>query len=260
MPDVSMSGPQYRAVVTPAPDSDPAGSARQAQVHGLGRPLSPQAVDLLGALAYTTFSSFCRFAEDSRYAPTLGERESLADLAVASYEAYSRVRATLAASQADPVAAMAPFVAPVDAFHDRTEPQDRLERLVKAYVGDAVLHDFYEAVARRLEPGVASLVGELAASRLSSGDVLAAAVRTAVAEDHRVTGRLALWARRLAGEALSQANRVLLDRPELARAVAAADGRAPGAGAAADLSGSQALLAELTERHSRRLATLGLTG
>ncbi|MEU7920622.1 ferritin-like fold-containing protein [Micromonospora zamorensis] len=38
-------------------------------------------------------------------------------------------------------------------------------------------------------------------------DSAAAEIRVAVADDSRVAGRLCMWARRLVGEALSQANR-----------------------------------------------------
>ncbi len=42
---------------------------------------------------------------------------------------------------------MAPFVAPLDAFHDSTPPNDWLEGLIKAYVGDGLATDFYREVA-----------------------------------------------------------------------------------------------------------------
>ena len=45
-------------------------------------------------------------------------------------------------------------------------------------------------------------------------------VRAAIVADHRVAGRLALWGRRLMGEALSQAQRVAAERDSLAALLA----------------------------------------
>ena len=50
-------------------------------------------------------------------------------------------------------------------------------------------------------------------------------VRAAIDADPRVAGRLALWARRLVGEALGQAQRVAAEREPLARLLA--DGSPP---------------------------------
>ncbi len=74
-------------------------------------------------------------------------------------------------------------------------------------------------------------------------------VRAAIASDPTVAGRLALWARRLVGEALVQAQRVAVDREALAALIA---------GGVGDLATVGRLLARLTQRHSDRMAQLGL--
>jgi len=79
------------------------------------------------------------------------------------------------------------------------------------------------------------------------------AVRSAIDEDPRVAGRLALWGRRLVGEALSQAQRVAAERDALSSLlVGGVDW--PGA----DLAEIGRMLARLTENHSRRMAEMGL--
>ena len=51
------------------------------------------------------------------------------------------------------------------------------------------------------------------------------AVRDAISDDPRIGGRLALWGRRLVGEALTQAQRVGVERDALASLLVGAPGR-----------------------------------
>jgi len=104
-----------------------------------------------------------------------------------------------------------------------------------------------------LDERTRDLVEHVAADR-SRGEVLASRVRAAIADDARLSGRLALWARRLVGEALSQAHRVVLDRPALARLVVGVDG------SGADLAEVGRMMSRLTDRHAQRMRDLGLSG
>jgi len=78
-------------------------------------------------------------------------------------------------------------------------------------------------------------------------------VRAAIRADPRVSGRLALWGRRLVGEALTQAQRVGVERDALSSLLVGAPGR-PGA----DLAELGRMFARLTDEHTRRMARLGL--
>jgi hypothetical protein len=145
---------------------------------------------------------------------------------------------------------MQPFVAPVDAFHARTAPSDWLEGLVKAYVGDGIAADFYRAVAQVLEPKTRDLVLTVLADT-GHAEFATARVRAAIEADPRVAGRLALWARRLVGEALGQAQRVAAEREPLARLLVGSD--------ADQLGNIGRMFARLTDEHANRMAALGLT-
>jgi hypothetical protein len=149
---------------------------------------------------------------------------------------------------------MLPFVEPLDAFHARTAPSDWLEGLVKAYVGDGIAADFYRAVAELLDPAAKALVQEVLADTGHAGFVIPR-VRAAIAADPKLAGRLALWARRLVGEALAQAHRVVIERPALAHLLVGPAG--PPAGSQGDIG---RMFAHLTDAHDRRMAELGLTG
>jgi hypothetical protein len=84
-------------------------------------------------------------------------------------------------------------------------------------------------------------------------DFVVGRVRQAIADDHRVGGRLALWGRRLMGEALSQAQRVAAERDSLAALLAGGVDR-PGL----DLAAMARMFTRLTENHTQRMAELGL--
>jgi hypothetical protein len=206
-------------------------------------------IDLLGLLAYGSLVAFFRLADDAALAVSLPDKADLARLAVAQFGSYQLLRDRVSQLGADPQAAMQPFVEPIDAFHARTAPADWLESLVKAYVGDGIAADFYRVTARLLDDPTRSIVLEVLAES-GYADFATARVREAIATDPPVAGRLALWARRLVGEALSQAQRVAAEREPLARLLAG--------GSAAQLGEIGRMFASLTDAHAERMAALGL--
>jgi hypothetical protein len=206
-------------------------------------------VDLLGLLAYASLTAFFRLTDDAALALALSDKTALAEMAVAEFGHYQLLRARLEESRADPEAAMQPFVAPVDAFHARTAPADWLEGLVKAYVGDGIAADFYRTVAQVLEPRTRDLVLTVLADT-GHAEFAIARVRSAIEADPRVEGRLALWARRLVGEALGQAQRVAAEREPLARLLVGGD--------QGQLGDVGRMFARLTDQHAARMAALGL--
>ncbi|MGW2147787.1 ferritin-like fold-containing protein [Nonomuraea bangladeshensis] len=210
---------------------------------------SPGVVDLLGVLAYAELSAYARMTEDAAtLAPSLADRAALSELAVAEYAHFRLLRDRLTELGADPDGAMAPFAGALDAWHAQTRPADWLQALVKTYVGDGIANDFYREVARHLDPAVAKLVDEVLVDEGRS-QFAVERVRAGIEADPTVGARLALWARRLVGEALSQAQQVAAARPELALSLMEASG------GQADIS---RLFATLTEEHNKRMAALGI--
>ncbi len=208
-------------------------------------------VDLLGMLAYATLSGFFRLTEDAAIAVSLDDKLALAEMAAAEYGRFRRLRRRLEELDVDPSAAMQPFVQGLDAFHARTRPADWLEGLVKAHVGGGISADFYRTIADLLDPRTRALVNEVLADTGRS-DFVIARVREAIAADPSVAGRLALWARRLVGEAFGQAESITAERESLARLLTGDD--------PARLGKIGRMFAKLTEAHSGRMAALGLVG
>lgn len=180
--------------------------------------------DLLGLVALGELLAFERMAADARLAPDLRRRAALGEMAAAEIASYRRLADRLTALGVRPEDAMAPYVEALQAYHDSTQPRDWAEAVTKAYVGDAITDDFLRAIATALdEPDRRLVLDVLHESRYA--EFAAAEIRSAVDADPRVAHRLSMWARRLVGEALSQANRVAAaDRGALTALIAQGSG------------------------------------
>jgi hypothetical protein len=208
-------------------------------------------IDFYAAMAYGELCAFERFSADARFSPTLHDRIAIGKLAAEEFAHFELVSAELAALGVDVEVAMEPFQAFVDAFHERTKPADWYEALMKAYVSDAVSGDFYRAVAGYLDPHSRDLVSRIKADT-GQAEVLRARLAQALSGDDRLASRLALWSRRLLGEALTQAQRVAFEHQFLGALLRQAD-------PASRKAATDALFAQLTGNHSRRMNSLGLT-
>jgi hypothetical protein len=220
---------------------------------GTDRQFREAVVDLLGALAYGELTGFSRLGADADLAPTLTTKAEMARLAVVKFQHYEALRGRLERLGVDADAAMEPFVVALDAFHERTAPSTWLEGLVKAYVGDGISFDFYREISAYVDPDTQALVADVLVDS-GQAEFVVREVRAAIEADPRVSGRLALWGRRLVGEALSQAQRVAADRDGLASLLVGSVDR-PGA----DLAELVRMFGRLTEAHSRRMGQLGLS-
>lgn len=213
-----------------------------------GPPPTAAVVDLLGMLAYAELLAFDRMAADARLAPDVTRRAILSEMAGLEIANYGRIAARLAELGVAPAEAMAPFRAALDAYHDQTLPKDWLEALTKAYVGDSIADDFIREAAAFLDTTDRDLILDVLHDTRYA-DYAAAEIRRSLDEDPDLANRLSMWARRLVGEALSQAQRVAAERPSFAELLVEG---------AADLSGVAAMIKRLTAAHTTRMATIGL--
>jgi hypothetical protein len=209
-------------------------------------------VDLLGVIAYGEISAFERLAEDAKLAPTLQDKVALATMASAEFGKVAPLHARITELGADPFVAMAPFRLPIDQFHLHTAPADWLEGLIKAYVGDGLANDFFREIAAYLDHHTRDLVVSSVEDAGHAAFVVER-VRETIAADPPLGGRLALWGRRLMGEALTQAQRVAAERDALSALLAGGVDR-PGL----DLAAIGRMFTRLTERHAERMSELGL--
>lgn len=209
----------------------------------------PAVVDLLGVLAYGELTAFIRMAADSDLAPTLSLKAAMAGLAGTELTQYTQLVEHMQGMGIDAEQAMAPFVVPFAAYHERTRPNGWLEGLVKAYVGDGIAKDFYREMSVLVPEDTRAVMG-LALDDEGQADFVVQIVRDALHTDRTAAGRLALWGRRLMGEALSQAQAVAVEREALSALLV---------GGGIDLAEVGAMFTRLTEQHQRRMNRLGLS-
>ena len=210
-------------------------------------------VALLGALAYGELNGFLDIAQEAGFAPSSRDRATLAKVATQEFSHYERLAVRIEQLGADPHQAMAAFTKAIDDWHRRTTASDWLEALMKVYAGNSIANDFYREVSDLVDPATRTLMRE---ALEDSGQVEFAAgeLRRAIAADDKVAGRLALWGRRLIGEALSQAQRVAADNDDL-MALLVDDG----SGYGLDLGGWMHMFTRLTDAHTARMEALGLS-
>jgi hypothetical protein len=205
-------------------------------------------VDLLGLVAYGELLAFDRMAADARLAPDLRRRALLSEMAGLEIIKYRRLVDRLTELGVAPDEAMAPYLDPLQAYHDSTEPKDWLEAVTKAYVGDAIADDFFREIAASLaEPDRQLVLDVLHDSQYEN--FAGEEIRAAIVADPKVANRLSMWARRLVGEGLTQAGRMAGDRIALTNLLVAGSG---------DQAAVQALFKRLTAGHTARMAAVGL--
>src|ERR1700742_337770 len=209
----------------------------------------PGVNELFAVLAYGEIAAFYRLTDEARMAPDLRGRISMASMAAAEMQHYEQLRDALERRGVDVVVAMSKYVSALENYHRLTMPSTWLEALVKTYVGDALAADLYLEIADGL-PGEVAGVVRAALSETGHSQFVVAEVRAAVTTSGKQRSRLALWSRRLFGEAITQAQYLLADHDELVDLVLSGT---------AGLGQLNAFFDRLQHTHDRRMRELGLS-
>jgi tRNA isopentenyl-2-thiomethyl-A-37 hydroxylase MiaE len=224
-------------------------SSSAAPAHTSKVPADHPGVDKLFALlAYGEVAAFYRLTEEARMAPNLTGRINMASMAAAEMGHYELLRDALERRGVDVVSAMTDYASTLENYHSLTTPSTWLEALVKTYVGDALAADFYLEIAGALPDEVADVVRDVLAET-SHSQFVVDEVREAVAASEVHRSRLALWSRRLLGEAITQAQYVLAEHDDLVDLVVAGTG---------GLGEITEFFDRLQATHAARMAELGL--
>ena len=224
--------------------------------HGPTQPASTPTVaadhpginELFSLLAYGEVAAFYRLTEEARMSPDLRGRINMARMAAAEMGHYDLLKSTLESRGVDVLPAMIRYAPALEQYHRLTMPSTWLEALVKTYVGDALAADLYLAVAGSL-PGEVADVVRAALADTGHSQFVVGEVRAAVTASGRQRSRLALWSRRLLGEAITQAQYVMADHDELVDLVLSGSG---------GLGGINDFFDRLQRTHGERMRDLGL--
>ncbi len=220
--------------------ADPAGPGVSVEHPGVN--------ELFAVLAYGEVAAFYRLTEEARMAPNLRGRINMASMAAAEMSHYELLRDALERRNVDVVPMMTKYAAVLEDYHQLTTPSTWLEALVKTYIGDALAADFYLQIADALPDEIADVVRAVL-SETGHSQFVVAEVQAAVKASDRQRHRLALWSRRLLGEAITQAQYVLAEHDELVDLVMSTGG---------GLSQIAEFFERLQRTHSARMQELGL--
>ncbi len=207
------------------------------------------ALDLLGLLAYGELTSFARLADDAAHAPDLPSRVTLSRMAAGELSHLDVIEQYVSRLGGDLDAQMLSYADVLGDFDARTVARDWWERLMKTYVGYGLVTDFQREVSGHLDADTRAVVDEVLADN-GHADFVVDLLAPVIAAEPQLSARLALWGRRVVGEALKLSQNALVRHPSLVALLAAGDD---------DEQEAARALTRLAGGHARRMGRLGLT-
>ena len=203
--------------------------------------LAPPVDRFLGQAAYVQLSLFEDLSRLVALAPTLAAKESLSQASAVSLNRYSGLTAEIRRTGGEPSTAMQPYTGGVDFFQKVTQGTDFYQGLMTSHITAGILDDFFARLALGLPAAEAARVTPLYDP--SHEQLLADLLRAGIAADPRLAARLAMWGRRLVGDAMLVARASLATPPASEK----------------DEARVEPVFTELIAAHTRRMDALGLT-
>ena len=204
--------------------------------------LAPDVVSYLGQVAYFELAVFETLSRAVSESPTLASKEGLSAVAGDALAKHHGVVAELRKLKVDPATAMEPFAHSIDRFKELTRGNDWLETLVSVYITGGFLDDFFQRLVGGLPKALAARVQTLIEPDREAA-IIVEQLQQSIETDPRVASRLALFGRRLLGDAIL-----------LARNAIAGSGDKEH-----DEARMEPVFTDLIAAHSRRMDALGFT-
>ena len=209
-------------------------------------------VQLLGFLGYATVALIENSTSWARLAPALADRVALDGMAIAHFDRFGLIADELDILEAPVAEALAPYQKALDDFGAALQPQDWPEAMTLLTLTVGLLGDFCIAVRHRLPSELVRVIGPGVTERRLL-EFSASAVGRQVKDVEDLPGRLAMLGRRVAGEMVSQGQRIAVRDAELTALISGESGQDGG-----DLAVVSDLLERLVANNARRMASLGL--
>lgn len=203
-------------------------------------PLASTDAATLALVAYGELTAFERMATNASTAVELDDTVTLSRLASHSFSHFEELSQRISESGQDVIELCRIFEQTFSVLAERTRPRDWYESLMKGFVFDGIMNDFYRMAADKLaEPEHSLAIAVLDDTR--AADFVRNRLTADVGEDTQLASRLALWGRKLVAETLGRARHLLTDPV---------------------LGIDEAVIVEaipaVTANHSRRMSALGL--
>ncbi|MBD8020373.1 ferritin-like fold-containing protein [Brevibacterium gallinarum] len=165
-------------------------------------------VTTLAVIAHGQLTAFERSATDAQYAPTMQDRVDLATVAGHCLDNFSRLAARIGELGEDTTAQMQHVQQAYSELRDRTAPHDWHESLMKGYVLDGIMHDFYRAVLTGLDEE-SRQVATAVLDDTRQSEYLRTRLAAAIESDPSLSSRLALWGRKLVADSMGRGRRLI---------------------------------------------------
>ncbi|MDP9342257.1 MAG: ferritin-like domain-containing protein [Actinomycetota bacterium] len=199
--------------------------------------------ELLAALSYGGKVAAERARDNARFAPDSRTREAQLGIAERERRNSRLIEARLLEVGSESLTRrFAPFF---DLFFSHTEPADWVEAQTFHYVGDALVSDFADGLVELLDPVSAEVVRRALGEREDQESFALEELTRAMEGEPEAIERIAAYARRIIGEALTQTSRALDQATVLKDLLGGVDGE-------------KRFLLDLLERHRIRLDRLGI--
>ena len=203
--------------------------------------LAPARDRFLGQAAYIQLSIFEDLSRLVAIAPTIAAKEALSRASAISLDRYRGLAEEVRRTGGDPSEAMAPYTAKVDFFQRVTQGTDFYESLMTCHITAGILDDFFARLVLGLPAADTARIAPLYVP--SHEAVLAEQLRIGIAANPQLAARLAMWGRRLVGDAMLVARSALATPPSSVK----------------DEARIEPVFTELIAAHTRRMDALGLT-
>ena len=197
----------------------------------------------MAALAYGERCAAARARDNVRFAPDARRRG--AQEGIASREERNRDLMEARLAEVGSPDLTRRFKAFFDTFFADTEPTDWVEAQAFHYIGDSLVSDFAEQLFDVLDLVSAEIVRHTLGDREAQEGFALEELSRAVQEDPRAGERIAVYARRIVGDALTQTRRAIEQASVLRDLMGGQEGE-------------KRLVLDLLARHRGRLDRLGI--
>jgi hypothetical protein len=201
-------------------------------------------VEILAALAYGERRAAERARAVVDMAPDRRSRAQQIDVATHEQRNLDLIEARL--GELGPIDLEERFRPFFDSFFEGTEPADWVEAQTFHYVGDALVSDFADALLPLLDPVSAEVIRRALGDRSAQDAFALDELTRAMEADGEVRARIAAYARRISGEALTQTRRALQETRVLAELMGGEEEM------------QKRMVLSILEGHRRRLDRLGI--